>query len=74
MNDEKIFESLTGTVEKITYKNAENGFTVLKLSDGEKLHTVVGTMPDVITGMILDGMGRMDVPSELWRTVQGRAV
>ena len=57
MNDEKIFESLTGTVEKITYKNAENGFTVLKLSDGEKLHTVVGTMPDVITGMILTVWG-----------------
>ncbi|MBG0788714.1 MAG: hypothetical protein H0S79_26800, partial [Anaerolineaceae bacterium] len=54
--------TLTGTVERITYTNAENGYTVLRLrpvlEPGESLPgirldglvTVVGNLPDVAAG------------------------
>ncbi|MBG0771588.1 MAG: AAA family ATPase, partial [Anaerolineaceae bacterium] len=54
--------TLTGTVERITYTNAENGYTVLRLrpelAPGESLPgisldglvTVVGNLPDVAVG------------------------
>ncbi len=54
--------TLTGTIERITYTNAENGYTVLRLrpdlAKGETLPglaldgllTVVGNLPEVAAG------------------------
>ena len=36
---------MTGLVERITFRNERNGYTVLELSAGGALLTVVGTMP-----------------------------
>jgi exodeoxyribonuclease V alpha subunit len=52
-------ETLTGTIERITYFNDENGYTVLKLTPDEKKPvaaardgtvTVVGSMPELGVG------------------------
>lgn len=51
-------------VERITYQNAENGYTVLKCAakNYKDLVTVVGTMPDTHVGSVLslEGMWKMD--------------
>jgi len=55
--DNELLE-LSGTVESVIYKNEENGYTVLRLSDenGEQV-TVVGTFPYAAPGetMIISG-------------------
>ena len=45
-------EYLRCVVERITYQNAENGYTVLKCAakNQNDLVTVVGTMPDTHVG------------------------
>jgi exodeoxyribonuclease V alpha subunit len=57
-------EHLRCVVERITYQNAENGYTVLKcaVKNYSDLVTVVGTMPDTHVGSVLslDGMWKMD--------------
>lgn len=57
-------EHLRGVVERITYQNAENGYTVLKcaVKNFSDLVTVVGTMPDTHVGSVLslDGAWRVD--------------
>lgn len=57
-------EHLRCVVERITYQNAENGYTVLRCAaKGSKdLITVVGLMPDVHVGSVLalDGFWKMD--------------
>ena len=47
--EEKLTE-LVGTVEEIVFRNEETGFTVLELSDGVQLHTVVGEIPGIDLG------------------------
>ena len=55
---EKEKEYLSGTIEKITYRNEHNGYTVLILdSDGETV-TVVGNMPYVCEGDTLNCQGK----------------
>ena len=58
MDQENELTELTGKVESIIYKNDENGYTVLRLSDenGETV-TVVGCFPNAAPGesMILSG-------------------
>ena len=51
---------LKGVVEHITFANAQNGFTVLSLSDGAVLHTCVGIMLDIHPGEELLLRGRRD--------------
>ncbi len=59
-------DTLTGTVERITYYNAENGYTVLRLRPNrrvpglsrEGLVTVVGHLPDPTPGETLELRGR----------------
>ncbi|WP_176944181.1 ATP-dependent RecD-like DNA helicase [Marvinbryantia formatexigens] len=55
---------LRGVVERITYQNPENGYTVLKcaVKDDGNLVTVVGSLLDVNVGSVLlmDGNWRMD--------------
>ena len=57
-------ERLRCVVERITYQNAENGYTVLKcaVKNYSDLVTVVGTMPDTHVGSVLalEGMWKMD--------------
>ncbi len=43
-------EQLKGTVDKITYKNRDNGYTVLKLQVGHERITCVGYLPTVNEG------------------------
>lgn len=37
-------ESLSGTIEKISFTNPANGFTVAQLNDGQQLITIVGNL------------------------------
>ena len=57
-------EYLRCVVERITYQNADNGYTVLKcaVKNYSDLVTVVGTMPDTHVGSVLslEGMWKMD--------------
>ena len=57
---ETFMEHLRCVVERITYQNTENGYTVLKcaVKNYNDLVTVVGTMPDTHVGSVLslDGM------------------
>lgn len=57
-------EHLRCVVERITYQNADNGYTVLKcaMKNYSDLVTVVGTMPDTHVGSVLslEGMWKMD--------------
>ncbi len=51
-------DMLEGTVEEITYQNAENGYTVCDLVvNGEELVTVVGVMPFLHEGEMIRVMG-----------------
>ncbi|MDO4648554.1 MAG: ATP-dependent RecD-like DNA helicase [Eubacteriales bacterium] len=57
-------DHLRCVVERITYQNAENGYTVLKVAvkNAADLVTVVGTMPDTHVGsvLLLEGFWKMD--------------
>lgn len=48
--DEQTLQELSGTVERVVFRNPDNGWTVLEVSDSEKLHTVVGVLPEVAVG------------------------
>lgn len=58
-------EHLRCVVERITYQNTENGYTVLKVAvkNYSDLVTVVGTMPDTHVGSVLalEGFWKTDV-------------
>ncbi|MDO4743733.1 MAG: helix-hairpin-helix domain-containing protein [bacterium] len=61
--NEIVAELIGGTVEKILYRNTENGYCVLKLADDGQVTTVVGIMPDVSEGEMLEVSGYFDVHS-----------
>ncbi len=64
--DEVLLE-LVGTVEAVTFRNADNGFSVLELeSDGEYV-TAVGVFSDVYPGESLVLQGRWDEHSSFGR-------
>lgn len=50
-------EKLHGVVESITFRNEENGWTVLDLDSGGELITVVGELPEIYPGEELHLMG-----------------
>ncbi len=52
-------QTVNGTVKKITYKNDQNGYTVLILDTDDGDITVVGTMPFVSEGDLLNCSGRL---------------
>ncbi len=68
-------DTLTGTVERITYYNAENGYTVLRLRPSrpiagmgrDGLMTVVGNLPEVSPGEHLELTGRWKTHSQYGR-------
>ncbi len=49
--------NLSGTVERVVFRNPENGWTVLDLVAGDSLEKVVGTFADVHVGEHLDMVG-----------------
>ena len=49
---------LTGAVEQIVFRNDSNGYTVLEISAGDELITVVGSMPGVKPGDTVTVQGR----------------
>jgi exodeoxyribonuclease V alpha subunit len=55
MMDENCY--LSGTVERVVFRNPENGWTVLDLVVGESLEKVVGIFADVHVGEHLDMTG-----------------
>ncbi len=62
-------EHLRCVVERITYQNAENGYTVLKcrVKNYKDLVTVVGIMPDSHVGSVLSLEGNWKVDSKYGR-------
>lgn len=52
-------EELRAVVERITYKNDENGYSVLKcrIKGYIDLMAVIGILPDVFVGSVLDVKG-----------------
>src|SRR5512138_3989203 len=52
--------SLEGVVERITYSNEENGYTIARLqpSEGYDLVTIVGSLPSLNVGEALKMQGR----------------
>ena len=43
-------ETLAATVLETTFRNDENGYTVLRVSAGRSTHTIVGQMPELSSG------------------------
>lgn len=60
MFDDRSVEKLSGVVEHISFRNEENGFTVLELSSGDESVTVVGVLPETQVGETLKISGRWD--------------
>ena len=59
-------ENLRCVVERITYQNPENGYSVIKCKAKgfSDLVTVIGTMPDVHVGSVLSLGGSWKVEGE----------
>ena len=57
-------DTLEGVVERLTYRNAENDYTVLRLritgAAGVEMVTVVGNLPDLKPGASLRLAGVFD--------------
>lgn len=53
-------KKLSGSVESITYRNEDSGFTVLEVSSGGELITAVGIMPLVCEGEDIELYGSWD--------------
>ena len=49
MNNENLLQ-LEGAVENIVYRNEQNGYTVIEISDGDDYITAVGIMPQAGVG------------------------
>ena len=58
---------LRGSVESVTFRNEENGFTVLDLNVQGELETVVGVLPAVAPGEELRLLGRWDMHASFGR-------
>lgn len=58
--EEKELEQLNGTVESVTFRRGDSGFTVLELDAQGELVTAVGVMPEVAEGEVLELQGRWD--------------
>ena len=55
--DEKPLQELCGNVERVVFRNDENGWTVIELESNEELHKVVGVLPMVNVGEYLNLKG-----------------
>lgn len=62
--DEEALQPLEGTVERIVFRNPDNGWTVLELEAGDELQKVVGVLPAASVGEGLRLLGHwVDHPS-----------
>lgn len=59
-NEKTEYSVLEGTVESITYRNEENGYTVLTFNNGAYLQTVVGSFGAISTGEMLKLKGKTE--------------
>lgn len=59
MVETEILE-LSGTAEKIIFRNAENGYTVVDVNSGDETITAVGTMPWINEGESLQLVGKWE--------------
>ena len=50
MNDIEELKEINGIIEKITYKNSQNGYTVCTVKAGKEHITVVGVLPFISVG------------------------
>lgn len=50
MDGEQVLEEIHGTVEEITFRREDNGFTVMQFANDDELVTVVGILPDITEG------------------------
>lgn len=55
--DEQILYEMSGTVERVIFRNEKNQYTVLELNNSEELVTVVGCLPFVSVGEELKVIG-----------------
>ena len=51
--------TVTGYIEKIKYRNEENGYSVLSVTDGKEEYILVGTFPYISEGERIEATGRM---------------
>lgn len=54
-------EKISGSVKTITFRNEDNGYSILKINDASnknKLHTVVGSLPEFHPGELVDFTGQ----------------
>ena len=51
--------TVTGFVEKIKYRNEENGYSVLSVSDGGEEYILVGTFHYINEGEMIEATGTM---------------
>ena len=51
--------TVTGYVEKIKYRNDENGYSVLNVADGKEEYVLVGTFAYIAEGERIEATGRM---------------
>lgn len=67
MDNEAIKDELYGIVDRITYQNIQNGYTVAVLHTNDDEITVVGTLPLVVEGDNLKLIGKYVVHSTYGR-------
>ncbi|MFQ5502212.1 MAG: ATP-dependent RecD-like DNA helicase [Phycisphaerae bacterium] len=69
-------ERLTGSIERVTFHNSDNGFAVLKVAIGNHpaLTTVVGHLASAITGEFIEATGRWVVNKEHGRQFKAEVV
>ena len=51
--------AVTGFVEKIKYRNEDNGYSVLDVSAGGEEYVLVGTFPYIGEGEMIEAVGTM---------------
>ena len=64
---EQLEVEIKGVVENITFRNEENGFTVLDLDCDTEIVTAVGVLPHIDAGETLRLVGRFDFHSSFGR-------
>ena len=52
---------LQGYIDRIVFRNEENGYSVLCMKEGNKEEFLVGVFPDVSEGEYLTARGEMNV-------------
>ena len=51
--------TVKGYVERIKYRNEDNGYSVLSVTDGKEEYILVGTFHYISEGELIEATGRM---------------